>query len=246
MKKLAFVFAVLLMASCSKEEKTASVQFRLTDAPGSYDAVLIDISSIEVIAGDAPFTVNLVRPGVYNLLDFTNGIDTLLADIDLPEGRMNQVRLILGNNNSVVVDGDTFALATPSAQQSGLKLNVQYDLVAGVNYQFVLDFDAGRSIVRQGNGGYLLKPVIRVFTNAQSGAIRGHARPDSAAVYVMAIAGTDTFGTIPPADGRFLLKGLPAGSYNVVVQGGGSLGDLSINNVGVTIGNVTDLGEVSF
>lgn len=246
MKKLPFLLAALMILGCSKEEKQAEVQFRLTDAPGSYEAVLIDIQEIEVIAEDAPYMVAVARPGVYNLLDFANGVDTLLANVSLPEGRMNQVRLKLGSNNSVVVGGDTFALATPSAQQSGLKLNVQYDLVAGINYQFVLDFDAGRSIVQQGNGSYLLKPVIRVFTNASSGAVSGHARPDSAATYVMAIAGNDTFGTIPPFDGRFLLKGIPAGTYSIVVQGAGSLGNITINNVAVTTGTVTDLGEVTF
>jgi hypothetical protein len=246
MKLLWFVLVASMLFACNKNEETAAVQFRLTDAPGSFDAVLIDIQSIEVKAADETYTANLQRPGVYNLLDFTNGIDTLMADFDLPEGRLSQVRLILGNNNSVVVAGDTLPLSTPSAQQSGLKLNVQYDLLAGLSYQFVLDFDAGRSIVRQGNGGYLLKPVIRVFTNANSGAISGQARPDSAAVYVMAVANTDTFGTIPAANGRFLLKGVPAGSYTLTLQGAGSLGEVTINNVGVTTGQVTDLGEITF
>lgn len=236
------------LSSCDKEESTqnASVQFRLTDAPGAFDAVYIDIQQIEIKAGENSQLITLARPGIYNLLDFTNGLDTLMADASVAPGRLNQIRLILGSNNSVVVDGVTHPLATPSAQQSGLKLNVQYDLNPGVSYVYTLDFDAGRSIVLQGNGGYLLKPVIRVQTAAINGAIRGDANPDSAAVYVMAISGTDTFGTIPKPNGQFLIGGLNSGTYQVIVQGRDALGDITINSVGVTTGNVTDLGAINF
>lgn len=246
MKKLLLVCAALLLFACNKNEQTAKVQFSLTDAPGHFEAVLIDIQEMEVIAGDDQLRANLLRPGVYNLLDFTNGVDTLLAEFNLEEGRLNQVRLILGSNNAVVVEGDTFSLFTPSAQQSGLKLNVQYELLAGIDYQFILDFDAKRSIVRRGNGQYLLKPVINIFTNASTGAISGRARPDSSAAYVMAIANGDTFGTIPPANGPFLIKGMPVGSYTVEVEGVGSLGKVTLNNVSVSIGDITNLGDISF
>ncbi len=238
----------IILFACNKEDSTqdAHVQFRLTDAPGAFDAVYVDIQSIEVKAGENSQTITLVRPGIYNLLDFTNGLDTLMADISLAPGRLNQIRLILGSDNSVVVGGISYPLATPSAEQSGLKLNVQYDLLAGVSYTYTIDFDAGRSIVLLGNGSYLLKPVIRVRTNAVNGAIRGDVNPDSAAVYVMAISGTDTFGTIPTYRGQFLIGGLASGSYQVVVQGRDNLGNLTINAVGVTNGSVTDLGSIEF
>lgn len=234
-----------LFTACNKN-KEARVQFRLTDAPGQYQAVLVDIREIEIIAADETLTQTVTRQGVYNLLSFSNGLDTLLADVTLPAGRLSQIRLILGPNNSVVVGGDTIALQTPSAQQSGLKLNVQYDLLADVDYTFTLDFDAGRSIVQQGNGNYLLKPVIRVITESMTGGIRGDVNPDSTAVYAMAISGTDTFGTIPQLNGQFLIKGLAPGSYQLILQGSGSNGDLTINNVGVTSGSITDLGSIQF
>lgn len=236
------------LSACNKEESTqnASVQFRLTDAPGAYDAVYIDIQQIEIKAGENSQLITLARPGVYNLLDFTNGLDTLMANASVVPGRLNQIRLILGSNNSVVVAGVTYPLATPSAQQSGLKLNVQYDLEPGVAYAYTIDFDASRSIVQQGNGSYSLKPVIRVQTAAINGAIRGDANPDSAAVYVMAISGTDTIGTTPKINGQFLLGGLASGSYQVIVQGRGAMGDITINSVVVTTGSVTDLGAITF
>ena len=52
---------------------------------------------------------------------------------------------------------------TPSAQQSGLKINLNKILVQDSLNDVLLDFDANESVVEKGNGGYSLKPVVRVF-----------------------------------------------------------------------------------
>ena len=38
--------------------------------------------------------------GVYNLLDLSNGADTLLATGLTLQGRINKIKLVLGNSNS--------------------------------------------------------------------------------------------------------------------------------------------------
>ena len=43
-------------------------------------------------------------------------------------------------------------LTTPSAQHSGLKLNVHAELTEGITYKILLDFDAVRSVVKTGSG----------------------------------------------------------------------------------------------
>ena|SRR5665647_2021879 len=43
--------------------------------------------------------------GVYNLLDLSNGISTLIATGDMQPGTVSQIRLILGSNNTVTVGG---------------------------------------------------------------------------------------------------------------------------------------------
>src|ERR1700733_5317904 len=97
--------------SCNKNNSTGSghLQVMLTDGPAEYDAVYIDVQKVEVnVSSDSGTstgwqTVNLLRPGVYNLLAFSNGIDTLLAAADLPAGTLSQMRLVLGPNNSVII-----------------------------------------------------------------------------------------------------------------------------------------------
>jgi len=154
---------LLFVASCSKDSsQTATLQVRLTDAPGDYQEVNIDIDSVKVsssnTSGSNSSWVGLdVKKGVYNLLDLTNGLDTLLGTTVLPAGKITQLRLVLGSNNTVKVAGQSYPLSTPSAQQSGLKILINTTLSAGVTYKITLDFDAARSIVVTGNSNYILK-----------------------------------------------------------------------------------------
>jgi hypothetical protein len=242
---------ILLMTSCSKDSQTATVQVRLTDAPGDFQEVNIDIEDVQVSSSDPNSSnsgwVSLnVKKGVYNLLKLTNGLDTLLGSASLPTGNITQIRLVLGTNNTVKIAGQPIDLSTPSAQQSGLKILVNTTLIAGVTYKITLDFDAARSIVQTGSGKYILKPVIRSVVAAQTGGIKGVVSPVAATPAVYAMQGKDTVGSTfaDQATGKFLLGGLGVGSYTVTfVPKTGYKAD-TVRNVAVTIGNVTDVGTV--
>jgi hypothetical protein len=216
------VAVILCFAACSKKEASsgkAHLQVYLTDAPASYDQVLIDVQDIRInYSSDTASgwqSLSQVNTGTYDILRLVNDQDTLLANADLNPGRIQQIRLILGDNNYVKVNGQLFKLETPSAQQSGLKLNIHQDVNAGVLYQLLLDFDAARSIVKTGNNKYILKPVIRTSLLAVGGSIRGFVLPSNVSTAVFAIQGTDTVAGTYTSNGAFLVKGLNAGSYNL-------------------------------
>lgn len=140
----------------------------LTDDPADYNAVWIDVQDVQVNAGSDSVngwtSIHVLRPGLYNLLSLRNGIDTVLSSADIPAGNITQVRLVLGANNSIETTGGSFPLETPSAEQSGLKINVQANLKPGQTYKLWLDFDASKSIVETGSGKFMLKPVITAHT----------------------------------------------------------------------------------
>jgi hypothetical protein len=247
---VAALLAVLafFIASCSSEN-TARLEVRLTDSPGDYEEVNIDIQAVQVNAseGNAGWVSLDIEEGVYDILELTNGIDTLLGAIELPAGKIEQIRLVLGSNNSVKVDGETYSLSTPSGQQSGLKLNLHADLVEGITYKILLDFDAARSIVARGNGTYSLKPVIRAIEEATTGAIKGTVTPLDATPAIYAIVESDTIGTaFADEAGKFLVKGLAAGTYKVSIVPKEGYTTVDKTDVSVTIGNVTDLGLIEF
>jgi hypothetical protein len=248
--RLAGIIALFIgsAVACKKSESssgTARVSVHLTDAPAPYDKVNVDVQKVEIHSDQSGWvTLDLIHPGVYNLLDFRNGLDTLLCQSDLPSGRISQMRLVLGSNNSVVVDGAEYALATPSAEQSGLKFNIQQELAANGSYNIWIDFDAAKSVVKKGNGSYSLKPVVRAYTELTNGRIKGIVLPLTAGATVYAINGTDTLSAIPDVAGRYMFSGLAEGNYSVTIDAAATSGlsDSSISNVSVKYGGITDLG----
>lgn len=253
MKKLQLLsamVAVLSLSSC-KDDATgggsASVNVRLTDAPALYDRVNIDVQKIEFNTNNGWNSMNVITPGVYNLLDFRNGMDVLLAKAELPAGTVSQMRLVLGPNNSIVKDGVTYPLDTPSAMQSGLKFNWNQTLQDNGAYNVWIDFDAARSIVKKGNGTYSLKPVIRAFSELTDGQIKGYVLPQAAKAQVHVISqANDTIATALPnlADGFYMFKGLPANTYTVSFDADATTSYLDQNQSGVTVvyGQVNNLG----
>lgn len=247
----AFALVILSFVSCSKSEEdnsdgTSTLSIRMTDAPGNYDEVNVDIQGVEV-KGPAGGAVSLnVNAGSYNLLDFVNGLDTLIASGSIQSGTITQIRLILGSNNSVKVNGQDYPLSTPSAQQSGLKLLVNQTLEPGVSYMLLLDFDAQQSIVDQGNGQYSLKPVIRVVnTTGLNGSITGTIVPPSVISALSAVdSAGNAYGTFSDTSGSFLIPGIPSGNYTLFVNPPLPYQADTLFNVAVVNGQLTDVGPI--
>jgi hypothetical protein len=227
MKNYAVLLVMLAIgfafASCSKDKQTqpAVLNIRLTDAPADYDAVNIEVLRVLVNADadvDTGWIEMAVTPGIYNLLDYTAGNSTLIASAPLNVTEIKQIRLILGNNNTVVIDGVETHLDTPSASQSGLKLKVNQTLNAGVEYTALLDFDASKSVVKAGaSGKYILKPVIRLIFSANTGSIKGTIEPVTENCLVE-VKLNDTVSLSSYSDnGLYLIPGVPAGTYAVVI-----------------------------
>jgi len=240
-------------ASCSDDdsgnnnEGNAKLAIRLTDAPGDYEKVFIDVQEVQIKYNDGRDDVNLgINAGVYDLLELTAGVNVLLFNDEVPAGNISQIRLILGENNTIVVDGEIIPLDTPSAQQSGLKIQVNETLEPGILYEFMLDFDVDKSIVAKGNGGFNLKPVIRATTAAESGAISGIIIPVGGLVMVTATNGPIEISSYTNLAGEFLLSGVPDGTYTVTFQANLGLGipPLVVENVTVVQGEVTAMGEI--
>ncbi len=153
--------------ACNKDDSLTSptkLTIRMTDNPVAFEEVNIDLQKVYVFSevGKDSFELG-TNAGVYNLLEYQNGLDTLIATATLTADTLKEVRLVLGENNTVLLDGESFGLKTPSAHQSGLKIKVNQPLADIDEYNLLLDFDAEKSVVVQGNGQYLLKPVIKVM-----------------------------------------------------------------------------------
>lgn len=249
---------VLLMNGCQKiddlrkkgdgqSSAKATYNVRMTDAPGDFTEVNVDIRSVVIVSSKGGEITLNTKAGVYNLLDFQNGKDTLLATAGIEAGTISQIRLVLGNNNTVVVDSMTYPLTVPSGSSSGLKLQVHQSVAPGITYNVLLDFDANQSIVKTGNGKYLLKPVIRTIDSAISGSIKGTIIPVGVSGTVTATdSSNNSFSTnIDVLTGTFLLKGLPAGTYTVTITPSLPYNQQTISGVQVDIGKATIMAAIN-
>ncbi len=237
-----------LWFACSKDKtSTTPVKVRLTDAPGNFQEVNINVTGVEFNMEDGAVVNMNVVTGKFNLLNYVNGTDLLIASTDVKSGKLSQVRLILGTDNSVKVGGIVYPLTTPSADQSGLKINVHSTLTEGVLYELLLDFDASQSIVLTGNGEYKLKPVIRAVSVATTGSISGKVTTALALpALVSATDGTNVYTTMTDVNGNFLLRGIPAGTYVVTITPTLPYLVKTVANVNVTNGNSTPLVAILF
>ncbi len=216
-----------------------TVRVALTDAPrckvgnDDLEKVFVTVERVRIneSGDDNPRSgwhdINVSPAKKINLLDLTNGRLEELGVLPIPAGTYSQVRLVLSPNtgnttaNSVVLDGTTaeIPLRTPSAAQSGLKIIRPFTVAPNTLVDLVIDFDACRSIVALGNGGFLLKPVLTADLRTVA-AIAGYV--DSAAANVMVSAqkgGKVVRSTVPATDGAFVLAYLDPtnGPYDVVI-----------------------------
>ncbi|MBI2753149.1 MAG: DUF4382 domain-containing protein [Betaproteobacteria bacterium] len=221
---------------------TGTLRLAMTDAPScGYDAVNVTVQKVRVhqsstaADGDAGWSeVVLYTAQRINLLSLTNGVLIELGMTYLPAGRYTQLRLVLADNggatpmaNSVVLSSDhsEVALKTPSGQQSGLKTNIGITVAANQMADFVLDFDACKSVVQAGNSGqYLLKPVVSVIPRFVSGAL-GYVDAATVAGGTARVSlqqgGVVVKATAPDSTGKFVLQPVAPGSYTLVITANG-------------------------
>jgi uncharacterized membrane protein len=157
--------ATLVFVACKKsnDQETTNLQIHLTDNPYNATEVNVDIQQVRVnFSDDSTGWINLTtKAGIYNLLGFQNGVDTLLAQQIVPANMLKEIRFVLGSNNSIKIGNDVFPLTIPSGSESGLKIKVNRKLNAKLD-SLIIDFDAALSILQTGTGEYKLKPVLKI------------------------------------------------------------------------------------
>lgn len=255
-----------LFIGCNSENNdtqigdTARIQLKLVDEPGDYQEVNIEIIDIQYRSSDDESDWNSFNPENgypinLDLIELVAGNDTLLIDEVIPTGILKQIRLVLSDNNTLQVEGEEelINLETPSAQQSGLKLILNEELEVGFTYSFVLDWVVQESIVKAGNSGrYILKPVIRVNAEMNSGSIGGYVietiedQPtpmENVTIYVYTLNDELVTDTLTNTDGMFLAQGIEAGTYKIIITQEGYQ-EYESEEIVVNIGETTDAGTI--
>lgn len=229
----------------------SQLQVMLTDDPSQiFDSIFIDIKMLEVkikdSAGREFWDTLAINPGVYNILRFRNGLDTLLASGNIPNGEVRKIRVTLGTNNYVMLNGVSIPLHLSSSGDAVITIDVNghVDRIGNRRFRIWLDFD-GHGSIRLHNGRLELKLHISHFCHSNSGEIEGEIKPSAAfPVVVTAIAGTDTLTAIPDHDGDFKIRGIKSATATIIITPSNGYKDSVINNIQIRQGKETDLGKI--
>ena len=240
---------------------TSSVNIYLTDDQSLvFDNVFLDIQKIEIKVEDSSeqkhesehqnqvddsdnrgehssawMALN-INPGIYDILKFRNGLDTLFATATFPAVKgLQKVRLTLGNNNRVIYNGTASPLKV-KGHDNFVVIKISESLIqlnSGGITNFWIDVDAGRSIKKHGDE-FELKPSVKIFSKDKSGEIEGRVLPKEAGAIVMAINGSDTASAKPEREGEFKFIGLKPGTYSLLYHATtNNYKDTIVNNIRV-------------
>jgi hypothetical protein len=265
-KNVFYLLAIILflgLTACSNDERsdlaTGRLVVKMTDAPFPHSLVAaanVTIDKIEIRRSEegegSPFLLLSNEEISLNLLDLTNGVTVTLADLEVPVGTYDLVRLYVKDAGISMVDGEEFDLEVPSGAQTGIKVFVNPPVVVarGLTSELLLDFDVSNSFVVQGNTytpaeikGFIFKPVIKATNLTEAGRLTGvvtdeeESGLEGAQISVFA---ADTLHTtsFTNENGNYTILGLLEGFYDVKVELEGYESN-EIEDVEIVAGNAT-------
>lgn len=174
---LALLLAAAPLAGCDSADlaSTGRVRVLLTDAPlENATNAFVTVERIELIGADGPAYVLSDSARVVDLLTLQDGVTAEMADVEVPAGTYEQLRLIVADDARLLFDDDTeLNLKVPSGTETGIKILLpafeldEEDDVA----EITVDFDVFKSFVEAGNSGsYIFKPVLKPLSLVVDGA----------------------------------------------------------------------------
>ncbi len=231
---------ILMIPGCNKSPEnygSGRMIIKITDAPFPIDKIesaWVTITKVEVRkAGDGipdgnPFITVAEDTKTFNLIDLRNGVTAGLANIEIPAGKYNLVRLYVSEAGLVTKDGDSHKVKVPSGEQTGIKIFIRPEITVegGLTSELLIDFDLSRSFILRGNpdkpagiNGFIFKPVIRAVNNTTTGIIEGvvtdtvKAPINEATIWLEQDTVVST--TFSDASGHYTFLGVLADTYSL-------------------------------
>ena len=245
----------------SSTEGSGSFELRMTDAPGDYAGLDVEIESVEVYNENKGWITLSNESQFVNVLSLTNGTEKKLAiKSDAEAGVYSKVKLTFGERNELLVSSENegqlggasgSTLVNAELQFEGDKeviIEINEEISSSSNASVLLDFNVAQSIKEDGEK-YILEPSIRFIADALTG-IQGEVQ-GSAHAAVIATNGSDSVSTYTDFNGQFLLRGMQEGEYDIFIfpstedQESGQAEEEKIEGVFIAQGEITVLGKIT-
>lgn len=252
------LLAIIFTVSCQKNSTgdvppgQLGLRLLLTDGPSIiFDSIFIDIRKADIKIEKQDGTElwqNLpIQAGIYNILGLRNGVEALLANTNIPAGKIEKLKITLGTLNTAIKNGTSYPLSLHNnVNEFIIDINDDVDEDGDASHKkFWLDFDGAGSVVETSPGHYELNPSMHHFCHHSSGEVEGKVRPnDAQPVFVSAIIGSDTVTVRTEREGEFKFRGILASSIKLIIHPSNNYRDSVINNVLIHQGNDTNLGTI--
>lgn len=279
-------FTALALTACQKNEfepnkgkdetsakntEKSAFTVRMTDAPGDYAALDVEIASVAVFSEDSGWVMLNNESQFVSVLDLTNGNETALAsNTEVDAGFYTMVKLTFGTDNTLTLNGDGGMDATSDNVEFDAQGNAMIELdgldereiIVEINQQasaeaeadILLDFQVAQSIEQEAET-FIIDPMITVVRDESTG-VQGQVEGAAGAAIVLT-DGEDTFSTYIDAQGNFLIRGMQDGTYTLLAdpaqeEDNGFGIDLNIlepqtlEGVVITQGEISQVGVIQF
>lgn len=166
-----------LSMSDASTSKSLSTLATTSSAQASVTEATVTITELSVVPaedtsdGDSTDTgISVLRDANFevDLIDLQTGLDTTLAEIDIPTDEYSQLRLITNEEANVTFDDGTQKdVMIASGQQTGLKVNFDPFTIESADdrAEVTLNWDVQASLKGNPQGNLVITPVIDASAN---------------------------------------------------------------------------------
>nr|WP_321221504.1 DUF4382 domain-containing protein [uncultured Psychroserpens sp.] len=167
------LLTIFLMTSCSNEletetfEDSSLITVKLQGTPSNLNRVNLEILDIQIrvledeLDPNAWISLNPVNTGIHDVTKIVNNQVVTLVDFEeIPSNYIYNIKLVFGDNNTVVENGIEYILDfNVNADNASINV-VEKQLISNKVYDFVLVFDTDESINISSEGHANLNPKM--------------------------------------------------------------------------------------
>jgi hypothetical protein len=154
----------LTVALSNSDTPDALAKVAVQPGMSGIEHVWLLIKEVQVhTSGDGEWATIATPNARFDFLELVNGVTQPLDIFPLQPGHYTQIRLVLGDVNEIVVNGQSAPLVVPSGVQSGIKLVHQFTIAEGVKTEICLQFDILKAIHFAKGQGYIMHPTYKTI-----------------------------------------------------------------------------------
>jgi hypothetical protein len=255
------LIASVALQSCKKDDDNnddngtpgTTMRVRMTDAPGNYAGMKLNITKVEAYLENTGWVTLDDSDQEVSVLTLTNGTERSMGfDATAQAGHYTSLRFTIGAGNTITTNDQsgnaTHDLNWVGSSDNTVEVDIDRQLNANSQISVLVDFNVAQSVSQDLLGNYNMTPVITWIEDEKTG-VKGDLEGASQGV-VTFTGGGNTYTTYMASDGKFMIKGMENGTYNMTFSGmhtgTNTLDEMTMNGVVITNGQVNNLGTIQF